>query len=84
MFYVRSIYILCLRGNAIENYASHCAESTFFVADNMNDEDTQNNIPEIVFPKTKSNYTQETLAAKIKDLFSSSCHIGKGTFKLRV
>ena len=42
-------------GNAIENHASHCAESTFLELDDMNDEDTENDIPEIVFPKTKSN-----------------------------
>ena len=71
-------------GNAIENHASHCAESIFFVVDDMNDEDADNDIPEIVFPKTKSNYTQESLVAKIKDLVSSSCHIGEGAFKLRV
>ena len=50
----------------------------------MNDEDTNNNIPEIVFPKAKTNYTQESLVEKIKDSVSSSCYIGKGAFKLRV
>ena len=70
--------------NAIENHASHWAESTFFVVDDMNDEDSNNDIPVIVFPKTKANYIQESLVANIKDLVSSSCHIGEGTFKLRV
>ena len=37
-----------------------------------------------VFSKTKSNYTQESPVAKIKELVSSSCHNGEGTFKLRV
>ena len=59
------------------NHASRCAESTFFELDDMNDEDTDNDIPEIVFSKIKSNYTQESLVAKIKELVSSSCHIGK-------
>ena len=68
-------------GNAIVNHASHCAESTFFELDDMNDEHTDNNIPEIVFPKTKSNYIQESLVAKIKELVSSSCHIGKEPLK---
>ena len=71
-------------GNAVENHTGHCAESTFFELDDMNEEDTDNDIPEIVFSKTKSNYTQESLVAKIKELVSSSCHIGEGTFKLRV
>ena len=71
-------------GNASENHARHCAESTFFVVDDMNDEDADNDIPEIVFPKTKSNYIQESLVAKIKDLVNSSCHIGENAFKLRV
>ena len=43
----------------------------------MNDEDTNNDIPEVVFPKTKTNYTQESLVEKIKDSVSSSCHIGE-------
>ena len=38
-------------GNAIENHASHCAESIFFVVDDMNDEDADNDIPEIVFQR---------------------------------
>ena len=42
----------------------------------MNDEDTNNDIPEIAFPKTKTNYKQESLVEKIKDSVSSSCHIG--------
>ena len=50
----------------------------------MNDEDTNNDIPEIVFPKTKTNYTQESLVEKIKDSVSSRCHVGEGAFKLRV
>ena len=49
----------------------------------MNDEDTGNDIPKIVFLKTKSNYTQESLVAKIKELVSSVCHIEEGAFKLR-
>ena len=69
-------------GNAIENHASHCVESTFFVVDDMNNEDTDNDIPAIVFPKAKSNYTQESLVSKIKDLVSSSCHIGEDAFNL--
>ena len=43
----------------------------------MDDEDTDNDITEIVLPKTKLNYTQDSLVAKIKELVSSSCHIGK-------
>ena len=71
-------------GNAIENHANHWAESTFFVVDNMDDEDSNNDIPVTVFPKTKSNYIQESLVANIRDLVSSSYHIGEGAFKLRV
>ena len=71
-------------GNAIENHESHWAESNFFVVDDMNDEDTNNDISVIIFPKTKSNYIQESLVAEIKDLVSSSCHIGESAFQLRV
>ena len=50
----------------------------------MNDEYTNNDIPEKVFSNIKSNYTQEILVVKIKDFVSSSCHIREGAFKLRV
>ena len=45
------IYPICNKrypGNSIENHASHCAESTFFVVDDMNDEDA-NNETQLVF-----------------------------------
>ena len=59
------------------NHASRCAESTFFELDDMNDEDTDNDIPEIVFPKIKSNYTQESLVAKIKELVVLAVILGR-------
>ena len=78
------IYPICNQrcpGHAIENHANHCAESTFFELDDMNDEGTDNDVPEIIFPKTKSIYTKESLAANIKNLVSSSWHTAEGAFK---
>lgn len=69
------IYPICNKrcpGHAIENHANHCAESTFFELDDMNDEGTDNDVPEIIFPKIKSIYTKESLAANIINLVISS------------
>ena len=47
-------------GNAVENHTGHCAESTFFELDDMNDEDTDIVFSKSIFKDQVKLYTRES------------------------